>query len=166
MSLPSSLHGNEYLEHLRRFRDSAFVESHWIGRRRSIGGFAFGVAQTQWVTEEGGVAHLIEEGLRYKGTALTRLMSTTLRLIHSPGEKGMEMVTFRMDIDDIGYIDVYRNLIIDGSFREIISAELHKRADRRHGLSVPTDEQRELLYTEMQRGASGLYPIAYDHERR
>lgn len=164
MSLPISLHGNEYLEHLRGFRDSALIESHWIGKRRSVGGFTFGIAHAQWMTEEGGIAHLTDEGLRRKNTTMTKLMPTTLRLLHSPGEKGIEVVTFRMDIDDIGSIDIYRNLITSGSFREIAKAELHKRADRKHGLSEPTDEQRELLYTEMQRGATGLYPKTYDYE--
>ncbi len=43
-------------------------------------------------------------------------------------------------------------------------AELSRRGDRKHGLSEPTDDARELLYIEMQRGATGLYPISYDYE--
>jgi hypothetical protein len=164
MSLPISLHGNEFLEQLRDLRNTALIESHWMGKRRRIGGFTFGVARAQWQTEEDGTAHLIDEGLRHNEKTIIKFMPTTLRLFNFPGESGFEVVTYRMDIDDVGCIDIYRNLITDGSFREIASAELHKRADRKHGLSEPTDEQRELLYTEMQRGASGIFPLTYDYE--
>lgn len=163
MSMPISMYGNEYLEHLRNFRDKALIESHWLGRRKNIGGFSFGIAHAQWITEEGGTAHLIDDGLRYKNTTITRLMPTTLRIYNALGESGLELVTYKMDIDDIGCIDIYHNLIFDGSFREIAKAEIFKRADSKHGLSDPTDEQREFLYTEMQRGATGLYPISRDY---
>ena len=149
---------------MREYRDSALIESHWLGRRRNIGGFTFGIAHAQWQAEEGGTAHLIDEGLRHKSTTMTKLIPTTLRILNSPGETGFEVVTFRMDIDDIGCIDIYHNLITNGSFVEIAKAELHKRADSKHGLSEPTNEQRELLYTEMQRGATGLYPVTYGYE--
>lgn len=149
---------------MREFRDAALIESHWLGRRRRIGGFTFGIARARWRTENDGTAHLIDEGLRHNDTVITPLMPTTLRLYNSPGESGREVVTYKMDIDEIGCIDIYRNLITAGTLREIAKAELYRRADRKHGLSEPTDEQRELLYTEMQRGATGLYPITYDYE--
>lgn len=160
MSFPISLHGGEYLEHLRDFRDSALIESHWLGKRRNIGGFTFGIAHAQWLAEEGGTVHLVDEGLRHKRTTITKLMPTTLRIANSPGESGLEVVTFKMDIDDIGCLEIYRNLITDGSFVEFAKADLYKWADRKHGLFNPTDEQRELLYTEMQRGATGLFATA------
>jgi hypothetical protein len=164
MSLPISLHGNEYLEHLRNFRDLAFDESSWLGKRNRIGHFIFGIAHAHWQTEEGGTAHLTEEGLRYKNTNITRIMPTTLRLYNAPGETGIELITFRMDLDDIGCIDIFRNLITSGTFREVAKAEMYKRADKKHGLSEPTDEQRELLYTEMERGATGLYTAGHSYD--
>lgn len=164
MDLPISLHGNEYFEHLRSFRDTALIESQWLGKRRAVGGFIFGIAHAKWRTEENVTAQLTEDGLRYKNTALTRMKPTTLRLLNSPSDNGFELVTFKMDLDDIGIIDIYRNLITSGSFREIAKAELHQRVDRRHGLSMPTDEQREQLYFEMQRGASGLYRVSNNQE--
>lgn len=164
MSLPFSLHGNEYLEHLREFRDAALVESHWFGRRKNIGGFTFGVARAQWRTEEGGTAQLIDEGLRYRSTTIINFLPTTLRISNSHGEMGLEVVTFEMDIDDIGCVDVYQNLFTTGSLFEFAKSELHRRSERKYGLSDPTDEQRELLYSELQRGATGLYPVIYDSE--
>lgn len=154
MSLPIGLHSNKYLERLRDFRDQAFDESHWLGTRRRIGGFTFGQSRAEWQSETGGFAYLIDEGLRYKGNTVSKLLPTTLRLYNSQNEYGLEVVTFKMDIDDVGCIDIYRNMITNGSFREIARAELSKRADRKHGLSELTDEDRELLYTEMQRGAT------------
>jgi hypothetical protein len=164
MSLPISLHGNEYLEHLRNFRDLALVESHWLGKRNRLGNFIFGMAHAQWQTEEGGTAHLAEEGLRYKSTNVTRIMPTILRLYNSPGESGIELTTFRMDVDDIGCIDIFHNLITAGTLREVVKAEMYKRSDKKHGLSQPTDEQRELLYTEMERGATGLYTAGHSYD--
>lgn len=164
MSLPVSPHGNRYLEHLRQFRDSACVESHWFGRRKSLGGFTFGAVCAQWQSEEGGRAVLVDTGVRRKNSNLTAIKPTTLRLYSSYTENRLECTTFTMDIDDIGCIDIFRNMITSGTFREIVKADLYKRADKKHGLSVPTDEERELLYTEMQRGATGLYPVVYDLE--
>lgn len=161
MSLPISLHSNEYLEHLREFRDRALVESRWIGRRRSIGGFTFGTALARWQTDDGGTTSLADVGLRYKHTTLTKLMPTTLCTSYRRGEAGVEVVTFMMDID-VGHIEIYRNMITRGSFREILNTELHRRADGRHELSDPTDEQREFLYLEMQRGSTGLYTATYE----
>lgn len=164
MSLPISLYGNEYLEHLRGFRDRALVESRWMGKRRNIGRFSVGIAHAQWRAENGGIAHLTDEGVRLKGATIFKYLPTTLEIISPPAETGFEVVTYKMDIDDIGRIDIYRNLMSSGSFKEIALAELHRRADRKYGLSDPTDEQRELLYTEMQRGSTGLYPVNYSQE--
>ncbi|MDB5163901.1 MAG: hypothetical protein JWS12_519 [Candidatus Saccharibacteria bacterium] len=163
MSLPFSLHGNQYLEHLRVYRDAALVESHWMGRRKRLGRFTFGTAYAQWQTEEGGAAHLIDQGLR-NGTSPLTLKPTILRLLHHPGETGIEVVTFKMDIDDIGCIDIYRNMVISGSFREMARIVFPSRVDDKLGLSQPTDDDRELLYKEMQRGATGLHPIDYSSE--
>lgn len=101
---------------------------------------------------------MIDEGIRYGNSSL-KLYPTTLRLLHHPGETGIEAVTFKMDIDDIGCIAVYRNMISTGSFLEVMRAELSHRADSKHDLSRPTDDDREFLYSEMQRGATGLYPF-------
>ncbi len=164
MSLPISLHGNTYLEHLRDYRDVALVESNMMGKRRRVGAFTLGIAHAQWQTEDGARAHLIEAGIRYRNSNLTKIRPTTLRLTSFPAETGLEVVTFKMDIDDIGCIAVYRNMITSGSFREVARAELANRADNLHDLSDPTDEDREMLYTEMQRGATGLYPIRFEDD--
>lgn len=157
MSLPFSVHSREYLERLSHLRDIALEESHWFGMRRSIGNFTLGAAHARWRTEEGGIAHLIDEGLRHKRTSVTKLLPTTLRLMNSPGVRGVEVVTYKMELDDIGSIEIYRNLITKATLLEVAKAELHKRAERRLELDRPTVEQREQLYEEMERGASGLY---------
>jgi|GEM_PF-2495590 len=161
MSLPINLHGEKYYEGLKSSRDAALVESHLSGKRNQIAGFTFGRASAEWQLEEGGTAHLQDVGLRHNGTTLTYPRPTTLRLLQPRNNMGIEAITFKMDIDDTGCIDVYRNIFIATSFLEFIKAELSRRKDKKHGLLEPNDEERELLYTEMQRGATGLYPISW-----
>lgn len=157
MSLPNSLHGNEYWENLSTLRDKALVNSNVCGRRRRIGKLAFGHANAQWVAESGGTTCLDDEGLRIGDTTLLNLRPTTMRIFDKHGPEGTEVVTFKMDIDDIGDIEVFRHMIISASFLEVVRTEMSKRADRRHDMAVPTDEELTLIYTEMERGASGLY---------
>lgn len=157
MNLPDSLYGNEYYENLRYFRDEALVESQWFGRRKKIGSLTLGIARSKWKTDDGGIAYLVDEGIRFGSVNLTNYLPTTLRIASEPYKSGREITTFRMDIDDIGQIEIYKSIIADGSFRDIIRTEMQKRIEKRHELNIPTDEQRELIYTEMQRGATGLY---------
>ncbi len=164
-NLPFSLYGNTYFEHLREFRDRALVESNLYGQRRRIGNFTFGIAQAEWQTEDGSTAHLLEGGLRYKSTNVTNPLPTTLRIYnHSGGDVGLELITFKMDIDDVYHIDIYHNLITSGSFQELAKGELSRRRERQHSLATPTTEQREYVYTELSRGATGLYRVTYDWE--
>jgi hypothetical protein len=157
MPLPNSLHGNEYWENLSTLRDEALVNSNAYGQRRRVGRLAFGHAHAQWEAETGGAVHLDDEGVRIGDTTLLNFHPTTMRIFDNHGSEGTEVVTFRMDIDDIGDIEVFRHMITSASFLEVVRNEMSKRADRRHDMAVPTDEELTLVYTEMERGASGLY---------
>lgn len=157
MSLPNSLHGNEYWENLATLRDEALVNSNVYGRRRRLGKLAFGHACAQWDAESGGTAYLDDQGVQIGDTTLLDLHPTTMRLFDNHTQRGTEVVTFRMDINGIGDIEVFRHMITSASFLEVIRTEISKRADRRHDMAVPTDEELALVYTEMERGASGLY---------
>lgn len=157
-NIPEHLHSEQYYEGLRDLRDTALDESHYSGRRKKIGGFTFGVANAKWKTERGGEAELIDRGLRFKNTTLINTRPTTLLLFEGSKEMGFEITRFEMDVDDIGTIYVYQNLVTDTVVRDLIRAEIYRRADRQHDLANPTEEQRVFLYTEMQRGASGMYP--------
>lgn len=161
MSLPFSVHSATYLEHVHDFRDAALENSRWIGRRKRLGQFTYGIAHAHWQTEENGSAHLIDEGLRYKHSNL-KLYPTTLRVYHPGNVNGFELTTFRMDVDDIGCIEVSRNLIVKGTMLEVARAAISNRQDRLIGLTRATGEDRELLYNEMQRGATGIY-ATYGH---
>ncbi len=48
-------------------------------------------------------------------------------------------------------------MLTSASFLEVLHIEMSVRTDRRHHMAVPTDEELALVYTEMERGASGLY---------
>jgi hypothetical protein len=161
MPLPASLHGNEYWNNLSALRNEALVKSHTYGKRWRIGRIAFGRAQAQWQTEVGGTAYLEDRGLQIGDTTLLNFHPTTLQIFDGYGSNGIGVTSLSMDIDDIGDIEVYRYMITTdsflGAFSEVVRNEMSKRADRRHEMAVPTDQQLALVYTEMERGASGLY---------
>lgn len=165
MPLPNSLHGKEYWENLSTLRDEALVNSKVYGQRRRIGRLAFGHAHAQWQAETGGTIHLDDEGVRIGDTTLLNFYPTTMQLFDSHGSQGTEVVTFRMDIDNIGRIEVFRHMITSASFLEVVRAEMGKHADRRHDLAVPTDGELAFVYTEMERGASGQYALGHWPQR-
>lgn len=80
-----------------------------------------------------------------------------MRIFNTPGSAGTEVVTFKMELDNIGDIEVFRNIITSASLAEIIRAKMSKHADRRHDMTIPTNEELALAYNEMERGASGIY---------
>lgn len=146
------------MNNLRAFRDAALIESRWSGRRRKIGSFTFGIVSAQWQTEENGEALLSDKGLRHNRTTITRIKPTTLHLFSPPINGGYELVTYEMDVDDTGIIEVFTNMILPESLTDKRKIKQYRQADRLRGLSNPTNEQNERLYRELARGASGLYP--------
>jgi hypothetical protein len=156
MDVPISLHGNEYYEHLREYRDAALQESNWRGRRKRLGKFTFGIAHAQWHTEDDGLAYLTDEGLRYGSSTVWPVYPTKLHIIERI-HTSHHITEFKMDVDDIGMIDVRTYALVDITMRELVKAEVAGWSERRHGLQEPSDDQRELLSVEMQRGASGMY---------
>ncbi len=88
MNLPNSLYGNEYYENLRYLRDEALVESHWFGRRKKVGILTLGIVRSRWKTDDGGSAHLVDEGARFGSVNLTNNFPTTLRIASEPYKSG------------------------------------------------------------------------------
>jgi len=157
MALPNSLHGKEYWENIATLRNKALIHSNIYDQRRRMGSLVFGHTHAQWQAETGGAVHLADAGLRIGNTTLFNGHPTTMRIFDNHGPAGTEVVTFSMDLDNIGDIEVFRHMSASASFLEVVRNEMSKRADRRHDMAVPTDEELALVYTEMERGASGLY---------
>ncbi len=154
-----SLHGRDYFDDLQKFRDMALEESHWEGRRKRIGKFTYGIVHAQWESETGGRAHLLEEGIRSSDRrCLNRAYPTTLELYdHGDNGEGTLMTRFSID-DSIGLVKVFRALIVKPSIWKMPGLEIAQKIESRHKLDDPTDSDRILLYEEMKRGASGMYP--------
>lgn len=146
-------------EALRDHRDQAAIKSHHSGKVRRLGNFTFGAVTARWETEEGGRAHLITGGLRYKDTVLPPVAKTHLSLMGRLDEdtNALTITTFSMDIDRTLRIDVYRTIAVDHSWLEHVRGERARKEDRLAGLSIPHKQELDLLQSEMQRGASGLY---------
>ena len=159
MTIPVSVDSSEYYEHLRGFRDSALDASNWYGRRKNIGDLEYGAATAGWQAQDGGVVDLKHAGLRFRGLNITRLMPTTLRIINPDFNGNHDITTFSMDLDEIGWVDVYRNTYTNGGLAEVAFAGISRLIDQKNGLQHPTKFDRELLFTELQRGASGDFAI-------
>lgn len=158
MELPFSLHSQQYLDTLREYRDLALEESHLTGSRKKLGAFTFGAAYASWDSEDGGNVMLVDHGLRRGSTTFGPIKQTKLDIMYKRGDLGFECIGFEMDLDDIGLIDIKRNFFEKINFFQVmIKPEFTAFRERRHGLHEPTDEDLMLLYTEMQRGATGLY---------
>ncbi len=166
MSTPASLYGNEFIEGLRSLRDQALVESHYYGRRKKIGKFSVGVVRAWWATEDDdGTAYLTDQGLRYgeehimpSGTNLT-----VYNYEHIDRDGKMPVVEYQIDLG-IGSIEVYGTILPRMNIRSLAKWNFAKRQERKFNLQTASDEDRGLLYTEMERGASGLFAITSSSE--
>jgi hypothetical protein len=156
MSMPDYLNGEEYYSRLRANRDLALKKSKSFGNRKNLGKLSWGMAHASWRTEDDGAARLSDEGMRYGHTTLTKIKPTTL-MLYEPGEGAFELVEYKMDLDDIYTIDVYRTIIVHGTFKAIAQFEAAKFKERRLGLQHPSRSDRVKIFEEMERGATGLY---------
>ncbi len=88
---------------------------------------------------------------------LNKLYPTTLRIFNGDWENGFAVTSYRMDLDENGIICINHGMIIQGTVRELLRMDFMSKAESRYGLDFPTREDREYLYEEMRRGATGLY---------
>ncbi|HUD06789.1 MAG TPA: hypothetical protein VMR34_02780 [Candidatus Saccharimonadales bacterium] len=155
MSIQNGLWSREYYQALGEFRDASFIKSNSTGRRRRLGFFAFGLAKAEWETEVGGVATLLESGIRYKETSLSDPM--TLRIDnHAVNPEKQFIETFEMQLDSPQIIRVYRRVapqfltpegLLDLSSGVILGPE--------RAVAEANVKDRLCIYDEMQRGALG-----------
>jgi hypothetical protein len=160
VNIPRDLRGKDYYRSLGEFRDRAFVASNYSGRRRRIGAFTFGLVVAAWETEAGGTAILRDEGLRY-GEHAVRLHPTTLKIDdHEVHPEAHFIDTFELELGEPPYIWVFRRIApqflspnADGTLMQSSPVTL----DHNLALAEASDEDRNQIYHELQRGASGLY---------
>jgi hypothetical protein len=87
------------------------------------------------------------------------MMPTTLHIynFYDENRTNFERITYKMDLDDNCCIDIYRNMVKTGSFIGAAIADFAQFKDRKNSIHQPTDEDRENLYIELRRGATGLF---------
>jgi hypothetical protein len=159
MTIPVSVDSSEYYEQLREFRDSALDASNLYDRRKYLGALVFGSVGARWVSQDGGIAVLEHKGIRFKRSNITRLMPTTLSIDYLKDDGVHDVTTFSMNLDEIGWVDVHKYPHRNYGPLETACAGISKLIDQKNGLQHPTDLQRELIYTELERGASGDFAL-------
>lgn len=159
MNLPSDLRSREYYNGLREYRDQALEKSNAVDSRRSFGGLTGGKVMALWEAEDGYASELTYSGLVYKNRLISKVTPTVLRIFNRIDYGGSVVTTFRMNLENMHYIRVYKNMMIENGLADRSKATAGRILDRRHGLHEPTDADRELLYSEMCRGASGVFPL-------
>lgn len=153
---------SEVTEELIDLRDEALVQSHWLGSRFKLGALAVGRSEAMWRTEDNGLADLVLSGVIYKGVRIgLRNYSTFLRIWSSIKDVRIgHIIEFKMDLDDLQTIDVHETSIDNGGFvMGMAKFQLAKPYELRSGLSAPSQDQLDLLMSEMYRGASGEYAL-------
>lgn len=150
-----SVHSNEYWRDLKAFRDAALEQSHCYGRRRSVGALACGRAKAVWHTADDGYAVLEYVGLSWHSKALDRIYNTLFN-ISWRHDSGTEWLRYKIDIDDVGLMKVQRVMINRLGLREVVAAQVAALDEWRFGLHVASDEDRQYVYRELKRGASGI----------
>jgi hypothetical protein len=163
MGVPKNMYvdSNEYYDSLKELKDAALVASQFAGRRRRIGICTFGIATVAWRSEDGGMSALSEKGVVVGKTAPFYVYPTTLHLYGEPYDNGAcEMVNFRMELDDVGLIRVTRAMLSAPRWSELVRAKVGALQDAVRTLDWPTNDDSRLLYSELERGASGAYSLS------
>jgi len=151
MPLPNSLHGSEYYQGLDVLRVEAFKQSEVSDSRIYLGRLVIGSVSAQWDSESGGTTCLTDTGIRVGEIALFNSHPTKMTIFSHGDPNGIKVTTFRIGPDDV---EVYRHtMMASGSLLKILQAEMHRCSNT----PVPTPDELALLYTEMERGASGKY---------
>lgn len=165
MNVPPHLNGDGYLRRLREYRELALSESCCWGQNREIGKLCVETALAAWQAESGDEAYLAYRGIRYARLTIPRL-ATELQIVAEVGDDGAAVTTYKMDLDGNGQIRVGRYMLTGDNahdrFINTLGAIMFTREEKRYGLNLPTDRDRALIMAEMQRGATGLFPIEYD----
>ncbi|HSX33669.1 MAG TPA: hypothetical protein VLF91_05015 [Candidatus Saccharimonadales bacterium] len=154
--------GGEFYQSLARLRTEALERSNERGRRRRIGSLTFGRACAGWQSAAGGEVHLEDKGVRIGKFALASQHPTKLEIWGTAESGGIDLKTFIMDLDEAGNIEVTYGLLALDSLHDRFKNKRALYAERRLGLTVPSDEDTALLYAELERGASGEYRWEYD----
>lgn len=157
MGMPVNLDNGQYFADLRDFRDEALEASNLYGQRRHLGAFSVGTAHAQWNAESGALVDLVDSGLRCGNESVfNNKAGTKLRLEESVGEGGQILTVYEMNLGTSGLIKVHHSMLAKPSKNQLRTFSPRK-ADSKLGLDIPTNEDLEIIYTELQRGASGRY---------
>jgi len=156
---PSSIENKTYLDQIRQYREEALDKSYVCGRRHKLGAYTSGIVHAQWLAEDGSRAHLIDGAISLGTYSPFNAYPTQLRLSRPIGNICIEQTLFSMDLDDRGVIGVYHNVVPGHTYFDKLIVDLNNRAKALSGETEPVAADKELLLSEMQRGASGMFPL-------
>lgn len=156
MSLPFSTESEMYLERLREFRDRALEASHDSGRIFRLGNFTVGIASARWKNDNGESVILRESTIRH-GLKTVNPVPTKLTVTGNTDDGKIYQHRYEMNIDDIGLISAFESTYDEASYAQIFRADAKKLHQTLTQNTWATEAQREDLYYELERGASGLY---------
>ncbi len=159
-----NIHSADFIEELCALKNAALDASYISGRFHRLGTILkFGRVNAGWHSEAGGHSVLTEVGLRLGNTALFDSSPATLHVIDPPSEH--VFTTYELNLEGSEAMNVYRQTIaegIDQTYMAIYRGLRAKAAERRLGISGITQEDGDLLFLEMKRGASGNYSFDSD----
>jgi hypothetical protein len=148
------------IQELICLRDEALEASQFYGKRYKLGKLSVGHAVALWRSSDGGEAKLRDFGIRIGEFAPWTIWPTSLELMTAHEEsRALEITAFEMELES-GLVEIHKKLItVESPWKDLIKADLNKRKERKLDLHVPSNEDWDLLYEEMQRGASGAYAL-------
>ena len=160
MELPEGLSEHDYCERLRQYRDEALERSRLWGNTGSQPGKLHEIARADWYAEDDSIAVLVHERLKIFGAPILRSSKTNLVLVEVDSDSDARIEKhYEMDLDRSGRIDQYTRVVIEDNFLEYVSHQTARKKARALGLSSPTYEELHRVFSEMKRGASGMYPV-------
>jgi hypothetical protein len=152
-------------QELVALKNKALEASRFSGNRYRLGAFSVGRAVALWSSSEGGETKLREHGFKVGEYAPWVRWSTSLELakIHEES-RSLEITAFDMDLDS-GLVEINHKLItVEQSWKDLIMADFYRNRERKLDMHVLSTEDWQLLYDELERGASGAYTLAELYE--
>lgn len=148
------------LQELVALKNEALEASSIYGKRYKLGSFSVGHAVALWRSSEGGDTKLREYGLKIGESAPWVRWPTSLELAKTHEEsRSLEITAFDMDLDS-GLVEIHHRVItVDHPWKDLMMADFYRHKERKLDMNVPSNEDWQLLYDELRRGASGAYAL-------
>lgn len=147
-------------ERLAELRDQALHESHAYGHRYHLGMLSLGSEVALWTTGNT-TTQLLDQGVRWGENLITPNRSTVNVIEHDPVDPNRAgfVTQFLLDLEcglieaRVGFNNVPR------AIPDSLSQLQTRRLKQQYDFTSATEEQEKILYTELEKGASGLFRL-------